>query len=411
MLSAREITTLLLFKKREGNHFTCLPKDIIIQVIGGINVKNGFRYLLEADYIGLINLLDFKPSIMFKKVKIIVRDQERMMSLLQMALYILDYTAWNICYDACVNKSYKNEFIDQAKQVTDHIILDQLFSAYETYIRYFHDTELRKTNHLILHFAWMNVGLAQRDVLPLHMLKEMCTIYSTAGLLGEKFAVAAFTGIDKLDELSLEAIAIKHNINNVITPIYNKIDGIVNRTTFHRKMDLNRHKSKWISCDINNIPFSNLMLEPGLSQSLIFSPNDVRFHNCIDSLVNDSYGLWYKGEFCISKWDNRDAIILTQGVIFLNCHDDPCFPLITMYKDVKRKLGIEFTLARGGSAFTFSVNKAEGDHGMLGYKAADDLNNFRELYSRLLKERELFINSLDAKQEKLEGYSGIRKSL
>jgi hypothetical protein len=404
MLSSRELATLLLFKNKPDNFFRLLPKDIIMESIGGIHVKNAFNFLFNIDYVGLINLLQIKPHLMFVEVPMKISCSKRMMSLVQMALYLLDNHAWDICYSACLNHSDQKYLLDQfktqAKNVNDCIDVKPLFDDYDIYIKSVHAFKEAKMDVESLLFFWLAVGRAQRDVLPLHMLRYMCMLALSMQILTEDVALVRCEYESGIDEPMLECTASHHEVRNIIIePFYGKDNALARYYLYYRKTDLNDAQWKWTVAKIAKS--SSMFGDDGFSYQNLF-PNErnqsIRYTFDEFRQSGEQLKLDFR-RWPLYPWSEGGLFALTQSVVYmLQQKDFEKFEKLTL-AEIRAKLGVKYTLARGYSALCFATSAPAGLNEFLGYKAADDKKYFERLYADLQELRQEFVSSLEPASE------------
>ena len=137
------------------------------------------HFVQEADYDAAKKIVEANPELMFKYVSYKKTDDTyETISPLKFAFKVLDAYMWKMCYEKIKNTPLLKHFIQQLDEQRDHINLNPLYAEYIKYddLAKFHRRysqgsfvfDYRK----LIDNGWFNVGKIQRNVLPLHMLKE-----------------------------------------------------------------------------------------------------------------------------------------------------------------------------------------------------------------------------------------------
>lgn len=319
MLSGNEIKTLLLIRNRPGNVFSSLPKEIIIQKIGGINPEKALECIIDTDYENLFTILSINPTIMFLKTNAKDINGEIIeTSPLKYALHILDPFVWHICYFFCQKTREKNPlnmkyFQQQVQEVKEHVDLQILFDAYNKYIELFDQHKENKICIETLRNAWLKVGKAQCNVLPRHMLREMCFLPPTLQPASHDIVLLSIAKNDMIDSSMLNKISKQHQSRYILI----KQDCGFNHDFIFCKF--NFFKNKWNFEKIPRIPFKTINFPEQLNcPRLKRRESDLRNNFNFDS---QDYWPWTK----VDRIEDGDYLndeylyFSMQEVVFANC--------------------------------------------------------------------------------------------
>lgn len=137
-----------------------------------------------ADYQTAIRMLKkTNPSNIFQKIKWQHGDKTSIRSPLSLAFYYLDSHMQNIFLERIKNiPELVKEFYNTALEVNDEndfICIDELYEAYSTFQKLLKEQSQKDPLvKLTLLRQFLQIGLMQRNILPRHMLKEMCNVFS-----------------------------------------------------------------------------------------------------------------------------------------------------------------------------------------------------------------------------------------
>lgn len=131
------------------------------------------RHVINADYNEIEKAWNKNLELMF--LPVIRADGITDISPLQKSFELYDTYTWKGFYEKIKDQpELVDRFFEQADQQKNHINLQPLFDAYEAYrVQYYKwlDSEITDRD---LENEWINLGKLQRELLPLHMLREFC---------------------------------------------------------------------------------------------------------------------------------------------------------------------------------------------------------------------------------------------
>ena len=140
------------------------------------------HYVKEANYAKAEKIVKDNPQIMFEEVSI--NNHSEMISPLKLAFKLLDTYMWKKIFLEQIknNPEMMKIFWKQGHEQKEHVNFESFFTAYDEYdaLNTLHLQDLQdETVNNQLQQAWDNIGKAQREILPCHMLKEFLRSRST----------------------------------------------------------------------------------------------------------------------------------------------------------------------------------------------------------------------------------------
>lgn len=131
--------------------------------------------VMSADWDKAAEIVDKNPGLMFQAVHHTYPDgRTEFTTPLRYAFKVYDTYMWKMfekkIREKCPEKM--EVFNEQLRTQKEYINLQPLYDAYEEYGAQAQDWQQEKIDDTVINLEWLKVGKAQRDFLPIHMLKE-----------------------------------------------------------------------------------------------------------------------------------------------------------------------------------------------------------------------------------------------
>lgn len=373
-LNPNELKTTLMIRDR-FSLFSRIPKKIVMTEIGGIKSGTVMQYLIEADYENFYNILSIQPQWMFDESSANNIDGKVInCSPLEFALYILDETAWELCYLICLKyPRYLQPFFNTVEKSSEnHIDLSAFFKTYDIYFTNF---DLYKQNLIVLEElrkSWLAVGKAQKEQLPRHMLRVMCLLhYNLFPANHDIILISLSTDKPVNKETLVQLVKVNHY------PVFIKNDNSYMLCTYNYISD------SWEFYALSKSPFKQTEF-PKQFNLPVLRPRETDLSNL--KFAGDDYLNWHKGP----SMEIEKLLFFQDIVIDKNGSFEKLIPL-----SPDSRLGEEFSLARGNSVLCYAVENPTGNHGFLKGKAFDDCESLKQLYSNKIHAKESFMNKME----------------